>query len=165
MLKFINIMAKNTIKEFLVSGKKTEEKFSELFDKTLKSTKYQDINEHWDVLINYKIDVKGLKKIKRSDDNVNENIHWVEIKNVNGNLGWLYAEETDFFAFELFKYWIIVEKIKLQKFISNNVVKEYVNEPMLYKLYRRIGRNDVITLVNSFDLVYISEKLISKNNN
>lgn len=156
-------MAQEYIRKFLKSGKAVEQEFSNLFQNTESSSVEEDINEHWDVLIKYKIDVKGLKKVRRSDLEVNENIHWVEIKNVHGALGWLYSGETDFFAFELKKYWIIVEKVKLQNFIASKVNKTYVQTPELYKLYRREGRMDTITLVDSFDLIYISECLIEKN--
>ena len=155
-------MDKTYITKFLKSGRVAEQEFAKLFRETEFSTKEQDIHEHWDVAIKYKIDIKGLKKINRNDADVNENIHWIEIKGVTGYLGWLYADEVDFFAFELKKYWIIVEKMALQEFIANNVIKEYIQKPTLYKLYRRQGRQDTITLVESFDLIYIAECLIKK---
>jgi len=155
-------MQQEYIKKFLKNGKAVEQEFAKLFRDTEPSTQEQDINEHWDILIKYKIDVKGLKKVRRNDSEVNENIHWVEALNVNGKLGWLYSDLTDFFAFELKNYWIIVEKQKLQDFIALKVEKTYVQYPTLYKLYRREGRMDAITLVESFDLVYISECLIPK---
>lgn len=155
-------MQEGIIQKFLKNGKSVEQEFAKIFKNTEHSTIEQDMHEHWDVMVKYKIDVKGLKKIKRSDPYVNENVHWIEIMNVNHLLGWLYSEETDFFAFELRKYWIIVEKKKLQKFIADNVIKEFTNEPALYRLYNRVGRKDILTLVESFDLVYISECLIPK---
>jgi hypothetical protein len=155
-------MKQKYIKKFLKSGKAVEQEFSNLFQNTEPSSVEEDINEHWDVLVKYKVDVKGLKKVRRNDSEVNENIHWVELLNVNGKHGWLYSNETDFYAFELKKYWIIVEKKKLQEFIASKVDKTYVTNPELYKLYRRVGRMDTITLVDSFDLIYISECLIKK---
>jgi len=155
-------MEQEYIQKFLKKGKSVEQEFAKLFRNTEPSTTEQDINEHWDVLVKYKIDVKGLKKVSRSDSEVNENIHWVELLNVNGKHGWLYSQETDFFAFELKNYWIIVEKKKLQDFIATKVEKTYVPFKAPYKLYRREGRMDTITLVDSFDLIYISECLIPK---
>lgn len=150
------------IKEFLKNGKSVENQFAKLFKNVETSTTEQDKCEHWDLMIKYKIDVKGLKKRNRNDEYPDETVHWVEIMNVVGKKGWLYAEEVDYFAFELNKYWIIVEKEKLQKFIAKNTTKEYVKYPSLNMLYRRKERKDTITLVSSFDLVYISECLIEK---
>ena len=65
--------------KFLESGKKTELKFKEVLLKnnilTQDSTEYDDIKNHVDLSIIYKIDVKGLKKINRYDDDVNQYYH------------------------------------------------------------------------------------------
>ena len=160
----ISAPSQTYINNFLKSGKIQEKEFAKLFRDSTLSSKKEDMFEHWDVKISYKFDVKGLKKIKRNNDEVDENFHYIEIKNVNGNLGWLYGQ-ADYFVFELKKYWIIVEKIKLQEFIKSNTIKEYVKFPTLNKLYQRSGRNDVITLVSSYDLIFISEKMIEKESN
>lgn len=148
---------------FLISGKKTEDLFSDLFLHTEEATKEQNIKEHWDVLVSAKIDVKGLKKSSRSGE-VNENIHWIEIKNVAGNHGWLYSDEVEYFAFETIDYFIIVKKEDLQDLIKEKVEKTFVksSSDALYKLYRREGRKDVITLIKTIDLVYICLQIIKK---
>lgn len=156
-------MEQEYIQKFLKKGKSVEQEFAKLFRSTEPSSITEDIEEHWDILIKYKIDVKGLKKVRRNDSEVNENIHWVEIKSVIGLHGWLYSNLTDYFAFESENYWIIVEKIKLQEFIAEKCKnKEYSEFPQLYKLYRRAGRKDVITLVKTIDLIYISEVMLKK---
>lgn len=147
---------------FLKKGKLVEEQFSRLLNNPKKSTSTEDQLEHWDLSFTTKIDVKGLKKLRRSDEDTNENIHWLEIHGITGEAGWCYGE-ADFFAFELNKYWIVVEKNDLHNFIKENVVKEFVNDkPTLYKLYRREGRKDILTLVTSYDLCYISYAIIKK---
>jgi len=148
--------------KFLSMGKEKEKEFCELFTNAIKSTEEQDINEHWDVEIITKIDVKGLKKINRSDLDANENIHWLEIKGITGHLGSVYSEHVEYFAFETKKYWIIVDKLELQKLISENVIKEFKEVPTVYYLYQRKGRLDVLTLVPTLDLMFISEKIIKK---
>lgn len=151
------------IDQFLIKGKEKEKLFAELFSNYSISEKGQDIMEHWDVKIgNIKIDVKGLKRIKRDHSEVNENIHWVEIKGITGKLGWLYGM-ADYFAFETIKYWIIVKKESLQDYIKTNTIKEFTEYPTLNKLYNRKGRKDVITLVSTLDLFYISDSIIKKN--
>lgn len=151
-------------KDFLKQGKIKEKEFADLFKKIKFASPEQDITEHWDIEIGLKIDVKGLHKDSRSDNEFNENIHWVELLNVNGKIGWLYSEYTDYFAFETTDYWIIVEKHKLQSMIKEKVSKEYVeySNDALYKLYRRSGRKDTITKVKTMDLIFISDTMIKK---
>jgi len=146
---------------FLAKGKKTEMAFSKILSNVKFSSGNEDITEHWDISTNIKIDVKGLKKRNRSDDTVDERIHWVEIKNVNGNVGWLYGD-ADYFAFELHDYWIVVDKYDLQLLVKSQVKKEYSNIPMLNKLYTREGRKDVMTLISTFDLINIATSYVKK---
>jgi hypothetical protein len=126
------------------------------------STTEQDINEHWDVKLDIKFDVKAVKKVNRSDGETDETIHWVELINVRGNRGWLYGE-ADYFAFELDDYWVIVNKQILQTFIAKKCAKkEKSDRPALYKIYNRQDRLDAITLVKTIDLMYLAEQIIEK---
>jgi len=122
------------------------------------ATPQQDMKQHWDIRLmkSYKVDVKGLKKIRRTDPDVQEDFHYVELMNVQGLVGWAFAETVEVFAFETFNYWILVKKENLQDLIREKVKKEWVNFPTLYKMYRRSGRKDAITLVKSLDLMYIA---------
>jgi hypothetical protein len=156
-------MLQETIQEFLKAGKVKEAEFAKLFNNVTASSKEQDMKEHWDLQVGFKVDVKGLKKVRRSDSEVNENIHWLEIRNVNGANGWLYSEETDLFAFETHNYWIVVEKAALQALVKERVQKVLVESPELYKLYRRKGRKDLMTLVSSMDLCYICATMLKKD--
>ena len=147
---------------FLKKGKEKENDFFSLFNNTIEATKDDDINKHVDRFIVVGVDFKGLKKINRNDQETNEHIHWVELKNVFGKPGWLYGE-ADFFAFELKDYYVVVDKHDLQRFIADrcrNKIK--VVKPELYKLYQRKDRKDIITLVTSYDLCYICTKIIKK---
>ena len=125
----------------------------------------QDIYEHWDVaLYDTKFDVKGLRKKNRHDEEYDENIHWVELKNVNGSDGWLYGQ-SDFIVFETFDYWIVVNRQKLIKLIEIKCTdrERFYTEPMLYKFYRRSNRRDTITLVKTVDLCKNSHIILSKD--
>lgn len=150
---------------YLKDFKKIEENFAKFIKKygeTTFSTRTEDINEHWDVKLDVKFDVKALKKIKRSDIYPDENIHWVELRNVNGDKGWLYGD-ADYFVFETDEYWILVEKELLQNFISEKCKdKIKTEEPSLYKFYTRKDRKDIVTLVKTIDLIFISEKMYKK---
>jgi hypothetical protein len=147
---------------FLSAGKEVERSFAKMFEHTLFSSKEEDMLDHWDVQVNWKVDVKGLKRRNRWDKEPDESIHWVEIKNVNGDNGWLYGK-ADYFAFEMIDYWVIVSKESLQDFIKKNTMKEYVDKPTVGKLYSRRGRKDVLTMVKSVDLMYIATTIKKKD--
>lgn len=153
-------------KENHIKFQEIEKKFEQavkVFSKVEYSTKEEDIYEHWDVKMSIKVDVKAMKKINRSDESPNENVHYVELKNVHGKNGWLYGD-ADYFAFETEDYFIMVSKLKLQEFIANKCKnKELCKSPELYKLYSRDGRMDLITLVKTIDLFYLSDKIVNKN--
>jgi hypothetical protein len=153
---------------FLKKGKEVEKEFAnfiEHFGDVKEANTNQDIYEHWDVaLYDTKFDVKGLRKKNRHDEEYDENIHWVELKNVNGSDGWLYGQ-SDFIVFETFDYWIVVNRQKLIKLIEIKCTdrERFYTEPMLYKFYRRSNRRDTITLVKTVDLCKNSHIILSKD--
>ena len=152
-------------KEFSI-GKLKEAEFTKLFSSSTPSSKEEDMYEHWDIKIDTKIDtkidIKSLKKENRSDLTYNENFHYVEIKNVNNDLGWLYGK-ADYFAFELENYWLIVDKTRLQDFIKEKCKgKKIGNKKDLYALYRRENRKDIIVKVKTIDLMFLSNQIIQK---
>jgi len=124
----------------------------------------QDRYQHWDIKLtkSHKIDVKGLKKIRRGDRDVQEIFHYAEIKNVEGKPGWCYSDYVDMFAFETFDYWIIVKKQDLQDMLKEKVSKVWSTSPELYKMYHRNGRKDIITLVKTIDLMFIAYHKLKK---
>lgn len=148
---------------FLSEGKIKEGEFASLFDGVNFSVKDKDIKEHWDVEISIKVDVKGLKRVNRNDYETNENYHFIELVNVNGELGWLYGGATHF-AFEMDEYWVVVEKNRLQKMIEEKVEDIYVynSDESLYCKYQREGRKDLITMVKTIDLILINTDIIKK---
>lgn len=159
----VDLSVKYDITDYLNEGKSKELLFANLFSSYTLSDKNTDVIKHYDVTIgNIRIDVKGLKKVNRWDNDVNENIHWIEIKGITGHLGWLYGE-ADYFAFETFDYWVLVSKERLQEFVKTRTIKEWVKEKELYKLYQRPNREDVITLVKTIDLCSISDAIVIKN--
>lgn len=155
------------VSQYVRLFKKTEEDFCKAIQNVGKitlATQNENIYNHWDLKLELKFDVKSLKKISREDNDTDENIHWIELMNVNGKQGSLYGK-TDYFAFETNEYWVLVSCEKLQKFIAEKCKKkEWDKEPNLYKLYRREGRKDIITLVKTIDLIFISDKMIKKIN-
>lgn len=149
-------------------GRDAESRFKELAEKQgwliRKASEDEDMYDHIDLFMAkpISVDVKSTKKIFTDKD---DNYHWVEILNVKGKLGWLYGK-ADVIAFETIKYWIFVSRLKLVEFIEKNISKEFVTNKgdALYRLYRRKGRKDAVTLIKSMELMmlsdYVSEKAL-----
>lgn len=147
-------------------GKLKEQEFASLFELStiVFSTKEQDVAEHWDVSIDgLKYDVKSLRKENRWDSDYNENLHWVELKNVRGEIGSLFSPYVNYFAFETFDYWIIVDQQRLKNFIREKCFDKVVGTSKdYYELYSRPNRQDIITKVKTLDLAYLATQIIKK---
>lgn len=106
-------------------------------------------------------DVKARKKIGRSDGEYQDELVWIEIQNVRGDLGWLFGA-ADYIVFERDKDFAVVERQKLADFVQRtcNLRKIARNSSeALYCRYQRQGRKDCLTLIRNEDL----EKLTKKN--
>ncbi len=118
------------------------------------STQEENIHDHWDYLIEkddkqYKVEVKSKKRISRSDANEQNNFVWVEIQNVRGETGWLFGK-ADLIAFEQEKTFLFVKKPDLLKTVNKKVdLVAKVKNPKdaVYKIYKREGRKDKLTLL------------------
>jgi hypothetical protein len=107
-----------------------------------------------------------MKRIKRSDEFVQDEWCWVELHGVRKNdKGWLYGK-AKVIAFETDKDFILVKRTDLIK-----LVNKYVNSDILvnsaeeakYKVYQRRGRADKITLIETAKLKEIKHVIWSKN--
>lgn len=165
-------MARNNkqIKE----GNEAVNKFLDVTSFVRFATKEEDIIEHWDVEVtinekNVKVDVKAIKNESRFDIEPNENFHWVEIKNVNGDTGWLYGK-SDLIAFETIDYFILVGTLKLRKFLEKKLeyTQDTIDEIVVsntkdpYVFYRRKDRKDIVIKVKTIDLMHIKYLSIKK---
>jgi hypothetical protein len=145
-------------------GQRAEQRFAQLLIKPEFSTPEQDMEEHWDVMdINGKrYDVKAMKKWRRNDPEPTDRMHYVELRNVHGELGWLYGE-ADYIVFETRRYWIVVNRRSLMPYIEGLTENsEQSLKPTVYRLYQRTGRKDLLTVVPTVDLMAISEAIIKK---
>lgn len=130
--------------------------------KIIHSTEDQDMYEHWDWKTTNPntnkvslIDVKGARKRRRKDENVDFSITWLEIKNVNGDKGSLLGL-ADYIAFEQARYFLIVRREDLRGWLKKKIInKKIVDQPenALYRYYKRSDRKDIITLVNIKDII------------
>ena len=136
-------------REDMIRGKRAEKEYAKLYKDVRWPTEEEDYNEHWDLEVGgIKIDVKAIKK----DD---ENIHFVEFKNVLGKKGWLYGD-ADGFAFETKDYWIEVKKEDLQETVHDKCIDK-VKGWDFYEIATRPGAKDLFTKVKTLDLCFIGK--------
>jgi hypothetical protein len=123
------------------------------------ASKWQDMLEHWDYRINYKgnryrVELKGLKKISSTDKDVQDMLAWIEFTNVNGFKGWLYGK-ADLICFERFyRFDFFWRKDLIERAEQLCDFKTFVDLPSLAyrKMYRREGRQDVLSLLKFSEL-------------
>jgi len=102
------------------------------------------------------VDVKAAKKPKRNGE-IDEEILWVEFKNVLGNAGWLYGG-NEFLAFYTQKEdgFCVVKTAELASLCESLCSEDFVKYPeqALYKRYKRIkyGRDDESSMIKLSDL-------------
>jgi hypothetical protein len=151
------------IKDSLTQGNHAEDLFilTAVKDgwKISASTKEQNIDEHWDFLIEkedqtYMVEVKSEKRIERSDGKAQGNFIWVELRNVRGKVGWLFGK-ADLIAFETANSFVFVQRRDLLTVVNQKVdlvSKVTSAKEALYKIYTRSGRKDKLTLLPISDI-------------
>ena len=92
------------------------------------------------------IDVKGIKKNKRSDNNKDDSIHWIEMKNVRGNDGWVYGK-SDYIAFLTKKQILFVKLDTLRKFAEEKSGRKG-EWPLLFNGDKFLGNMEDIEYMN-----------------
>lgn len=123
------------------------------------ATKNQQLS-HIDFLIEdknkktYTFDVKARKKVNRTDDSTEDNLVWVEFKNVAGSHGWLYGA-ADYIAFERESDFLIINRLNLVTLCERVVQNKKVTsaKDALYAKYTRAGRKDEISLIKMEDIL------------
>ena len=125
-----------------------------------KSTKKQDMVDHFDYLLKNKkgltktFEVKALKKVNRTDDSTNNEWIWIEIKNVRGEKGWIKGK-ADFVSFEQEFSFLTVKREDLlelcRTLIDTKKTVGTANEAE-YCLYSRRGRKDIISRIKVQDI-------------
>lgn len=155
---------------FLEEGKKKEAEFASDFCKARglssslveEASKEDDIYRHIDIWIGTNsFDVKAAKKTNRSDSLPNYCIHWSELRNVNGEKGWLFGQ-ADYIVFELGTSWCVCPRISLIRSLKGKIdfSSFTTDREAMFKVYRRKGRLDAIVKVDSTFLVKIPSSFI-----
>lgn len=128
--------------------------------KISKGTRSDDINHidffmEMDGGIKMSVDVKSRKKIKRSDESVNDELLWIEFKNVRGMRGWLYGK-ADLIAFERENDFLLVNRKLFARLCEKlcDLTKMNIDRSMpLYTGYQRKDRLDVLSLIKMADII------------
>lgn len=163
-----------TIKEFYTKGLLDEEFVMKSTQDTFggdcyKATQKEDTQSHIDFWWNSPkkgligIDVKGLKKNKRSDKDFDDTIQWLELLNVQGNDGWLKGK-AEYIAFRTKNSIIYVNREKLRKFAEEKIANKTVvrSTPKdFYIPYQRWGRQDLILKCPTSDITKLSDFAIT----
>ena len=111
-----------------------------------------------------KYDVKAQKRLSRQDDEVNNDLIWVEFLSVTGNPGWLYGE-ANYIVFERAKDFVIVDRNKLREMCEikcDLALMVTSSQNALYKGYRRFMRKDLISIVLMTDILPIAHEIWQK---
>ena len=130
------------------------------------ATREEQIYKHFDFVTKKgTIDVKAMKNINRFDNNPQNELIWVEFKNVRGDKGWL-CSEVDFIAFEQLKSFLIVKRSSLLKKAKSlcdlvNITRQG-GMNALYRGYQREGRKDLIAMIKLSDILSLQHKHLPK---
>lgn len=151
--------------ESMADGRSVELRFSSTLTNPVFATKEEDIHEHWDLMdsMGYRYDVKAMKKYRRSDEKPTDRLHYVELRNVHGKAGWLYGKAY-YIVFETRSWWIVVKREDLVQFIEGIVDgwEVTIPKPEPYQLYQREGRQDLMTVIPTVDLLALAERVDCK---
>jgi hypothetical protein len=109
----------------------------------------------------YLIDVKARKKISRHQKDFQDELIWIEFKNVLGNNGWLFGS-ADFIAFERQNDFVLVARKNLITLCEKIVKKEKATNPAdaLYKTFSRKTRKDELSLIKMDDILSSTKTFI-----
>lgn len=163
-----------TIHDYVRRGLDTELLVADLIEErcggkcekaNLNDDKYKHVDLWWDSpkCGRLGIDVKGLKKNKRTDTITDDTIQWIEIQGVTGYKGWIYGA-MDYIAFLTNSQVLFVKPSALY----GKLLFEIAGKPLetrcprdFYLPYRRNGRQDIVVKVPTKDIEVISHFKLS----
>lgn len=130
-----------------------------------KSSSKEDKEDHIDFWWNSPrkgiigVDVKGMKKVSRSDKEASEDAGWLELEAGNHKPGWLRGK-AEYIAFRELTKTIFVKRekaLELAERVSNGKDVLTYNPRKPYIPYTRYGKNDLIVMVTKDDLESIAD--------
>ena len=111
-----------------------------------------------------KVDIKGAKKIRRADKKPDFSLTWIEWRNQKDK-GWILGS-AKIIAFELENEFILVEREKLldlAKELCHLEILVSKSSDALYKGYRRFGKRDLLSLIETKKIIEIAKEIWEKN--
>lgn len=129
-------------------------------NKIRESSQHENMHKHIDFHLTskdgkeYSLDVKGMKKISRHDNFVQDEWIFIEFKNVNGDNGWLYGH-ADYIVFETKTSFIFVLRKDLIEVCDKLIDKTYQVESSsdcAYRVYTRHDRHDLVSRIKLSDI-------------
>ena len=149
-------------------GQRIEKEFAPLLrqrDPNYRKANREEQFRHIDYFSNFgTIDVKAKKKINRADASEQDELVWVEFKNVQGRDGWLRVQ-TDIIAFERNNDFILIKRNYLLGMcqVKCDLSKKVTSSrDALYKGYQREGRKDLISIVKMSDILNMPHQIWKK---
>lgn len=149
-------------------GQRVEKEFSQLlrmYDSNYRKANREEQFRHIDYFTSFgTIDVKAKKKINRADDDEQDQLVWVEFKNVQGRDGWL-RSGADYIAFERDNDFVLVSRnyVLGMAQVKCDLTKKVTNsKEALYKAYQREGRKDLISIVKMEDILNMPHRVWRK---
>ena len=165
---FLKLMSKWIQDSSWKRGQNVETEFGALLKKRAVKARASDLQEqfsHVDYFTDYgKIDVKARKRVARKDSDVQDNLVWLEFKNVQGRFGWLYGE-ADWIAFERVDDFVMVKRHELALMgekLCDLGDRVATGKEALYKGYQRRGRKDLLSIVKMEDILTLNPHVWDK---
>ena len=158
-------------------GFSAEKKFKELAEAkgySLRIAGREEQFSHVDFILTkdgkeWRVDVKGAKRVKRTDSEVNYTTLWLEFKNGHGGEGWIVKENgCCTIAFELENEFILVSRKDLKKLAEKlcDLTKKVDSaKKAMYNGYKRFGRQDLLSMIKTDDLKQIAHSIWPKTPN
>ncbi len=113
------------------------------------------------------IDIKAAKKISRKNDEVQNDLVWIECLSSEKKIGWCFNEILDYVAFDQIDSFAFVKRKDLAEFVSKNCDLKRIAfrpEDAVYKKYQRQGKTDCLTLIKGGDVRRLAKKIYQKIN-
>ena len=170
--KFKHALDKHDCGEMGFSAEVVFKKLAEEKGYSVRVARREEQFSHVDFILSkgeeeWRIDVKGAKRKKRTDERVDYTILWLEFRNGNGGEGWLTKEEkgATTIAFELENEFVIVsrkELLELAKKLCNLEKMVAQSKNAMYCGYKRFGRRDLLSIIKTEDLYKIKHSIWPK---
>lgn len=133
--------------------------------KMRKATKYENMVLHYDFVVQkqnkcHRIEVKAIKSRRRGLP-PDPRVIFVELKDIHGNLGWLYGK-ADYIAFQQVDGFLIVPRLdllKLTEALKPNM-RVSLQSGVHHTLYSRPQRHDLLMVLDVDDVSDICVDLI-----